>query len=316
MTSSIHHRHFTAVVFIGLAFILSVYITRSFAQERRSSAVAQPTPLVTRTGKSGPSDAGSTRERVVETSAGRFAAAASANAQLRTSLAWKFGKAQTGWEIYVPLIAETVGTDASADSPAFAASVARWQAKNAMSPSGIVDADTIDALVKFWQARRRSDSAASYESDIVAVPIADFYDPTRSPDLLKLDRETYTAYKRMIAAATRDLARELRLTRTGELAPEEKFLKIVSAYRSPEYQEQLRRRSPGSGRIALAKNSVHFTGRAIDIYVGGEPTITRDDNRRVQVETPVYKWLVKNAHKFGFYPYFYEPWHWEYVPGK
>jgi zinc D-Ala-D-Ala carboxypeptidase len=47
--------------------------------------------------------------------------------------------------------------------------------------------------------------------------------------------------------------------------------------------------------------------------VGGEPVKTEDANRLIQVQTPAYKWLVKNAHRFGFYPYFYEPWHWEFV---
>src|SRR5258707_428721 len=64
----------------------------------------------------------------------------------------------------------------------------------------------------------------------------------------------------------------------------------------------------------LAVNSPHFTGRALDLYVGGDPVDTGDANRAVQVNTPVYKWLVKNADKFGFYPYYYEPWHWEYKP--
>jgi LAS superfamily LD-carboxypeptidase LdcB len=60
-------------------------------------------------------------------------------------------------------------------------------------------------------------------------------------------------------------------------------------------------------------NSPHFTGRALDIYVGGEPVSTKDDNRAIQTQTKAYRWLVKNAAHFGFRPYFYEPWHWEYV---
>jgi LAS superfamily LD-carboxypeptidase LdcB len=74
----------------------------------------------------------------------------------------------------------------------------------------------------------------------------------------------------------------------------------------------LRRQSPQSGRAGLAVNSPHFSGRALDLYVGGEPVSTRDDNRALQTKTPVYRWLVKNAARFGFQPYFYEPWHWEY----
>ena len=34
--------------------------------------------------------------------------------------------------------------------------------------------------------------------------------------------------------------------------------------------------------------------------------------RALQTETRAYRWLVRNAERFGFCPYFYEPWHWEY----
>jgi zinc D-Ala-D-Ala carboxypeptidase len=246
----------------------------------------------------------------------KFSAAASQNATLRSSLNWSFGKLQTGWDIYVPLILHTIGTDASPDSAQFASALSRWQARNSLQPNGVLDADTLGAFIKFWQSQRNHLNSAASEFNLVTAPISDFYDPTRSPDLLDLDRDAYAAYKRMVKAAARDLRGSLKVTPTGELAPDEKFLRIVSAYRSPEYQEELRRREPGSGRVALAKNSVHFTGRAIDLYVGGEPTITKDPNRMIQIQTPAYKWLVKNAQRFGFYPYFYEPWHWEYVPNK
>jgi LAS superfamily LD-carboxypeptidase LdcB len=90
-------------------------------------------------------------------------------------------------------------------------------------------------------------------------------------------------------------------------------LKIVSSFRSRDYQDNLRRQSPNAGSAGLAVNSPHFTGRALDLYVGGSPVDTNDANRALQVNTPVYRWLVKNAGRFGFRPYFYEPWHWEYV---
>jgi LAS superfamily LD-carboxypeptidase LdcB len=117
----------------------------------------------------------------------------------------------------------------------------------------------------------------------------------------------------MLAAAVADPSLKLAVTKEGALAPEEKFLKLVSSFRSREYQEQLRRRSPNAGRAGLAVNSPHFTGCALDIYVGGDPVDTKDANRLIQVQTPVYQWLVRNAGKFGFRPYYYEPWHWEYV---
>jgi D-alanyl-D-alanine carboxypeptidase len=253
----------------------------------------------------------------VERNSSAFSSAASENARLRNSLSWTFGgKTQTGWNIYVPLIAHTVGVDASPDSPEFALALSVWQTNNGLAETGILDSTTLSTFTKHWQSRRLGRSGLSSDANLHSAPIGEFYDPTRSPDLLQLEDDTYTAYKKMIAAATKDLKNELKLTSTGELAPEEKFLRIVSAYRSPEYQAALRKREPHAGRAALAKNSPHSTGHALDIYVGGEPVKTLDSNRMIQVQTPAYKWLVKNAHKFGFYPYFYEPWHWEYVPSR
>ncbi|MEO8041961.1 MAG: D-alanyl-D-alanine carboxypeptidase family protein [Acidobacteriota bacterium] len=246
-----------------------------------------------------------------------FNKAAAENIKLRSSLSWTFGgKAQTGWTIYVPLIAQTIGTDAGPDSSEFAIAVSNWQSKSGLSETGILDEGTLETFTKYWQSRRLGRFGLSASDNLLSAPINEFFDPTREPDLLQLERDTYAAYKKMLAAASKDLRHELRLTKNGELAPEEKFLRIVSAYRSPEYQDALRRREPNAGRVALAKNSPHSTGHALDIYVGGEPVKTLDSNRLIQVQTPVYKWLVKNAHRFGFYPYFYEPWHWEYVPGR
>jgi len=75
----------------------------------------------------------------------------------------------------------------------------------------------------------------------------------------------------------------------------------------------LRRQSPNAGSAGLAVHSPHTTGRALDLFVGGDPVDTKDSNRAIQVNTPAYRWLVRNAERFGFRPYFYEPWHWEYV---
>jgi LAS superfamily LD-carboxypeptidase LdcB len=147
---------------------------------------------------------------------------------------------------------------------------------------------------------------------LLTAPIPDFYDPTRAEELRQVEKRTYAAYKSMVAAAVND--RSLGLAHQGrELAAGEKYLKIISAFRSREYQEKLRRESANSGTAGLAVNSPHFTGRALDLYVGGEPVDTRDSNRALQVRTLVYQWLVRNAGRFGFRPYCYEPWHWEYV---
>ena len=246
-----------------------------------------------------------------------FRKAAVENAKLRNSLHWQFGgKTQIGWNIYVPLIVQTIGTDGGPDSAEFALALSRWQERSGLAATGVLEQETLESLTKYWQSHRLGRAGLSSTDSLIGAPIGEFYDPTRAPELLQLERDTYAAYRRMIAAAAKELHGQLKTTGSGELAPSEKFLKIISSYRSPAYQEELRRKEPNAGRAALAANSPHSTGHALDIYVGGEPVKTEDSNRLIQVQTPAYTWLIKNAHRFGFYPYFYEPWHWEYVPGK
>jgi hypothetical protein len=104
----------------------------------------------------------------------------------------------------------------------------------------------------------------------------------------------------MVAAAGQDSSLKLQVASNGELSIAEKRLKIISSFRSKDYQAQLRRQSPNAGRAGLALNSPHFTGRALDLYVGGEPVDTRDSNRSIQVNTLVYKWLVKTPRASAF----------------
>lgn len=243
-------------------------------------------------------------------------AAISQNQNLKFNSTWAFGgKAQRGWYLYESLIQKLVNTDAGAETTEFASAVAVWQQAQGFAPTGILDNTSFKKMTEIWQSERLGRRGSYATEDVLySAPISDFWDSGRDQARLKVERETYAAYKRMLAAAAKDLSLNLKLTANGELSPEEKFMRIVSAFRSREHQEALRKQSPNSGSAGLAVNSPHFTGHALDIYVGGEPVTTKDFNRQIQVQTPVYKWLVKNAAKFGFYPYFYEPWHWEYVP--
>jgi zinc D-Ala-D-Ala carboxypeptidase len=243
-----------------------------------------------------------------------LAAAATQNAQLSKELNWTFGsKPQRGWYIYIPLIKRLINTKSDVAAAQFALALSRWQAKAGLKASGVLDEETLYAMIKTWQDARLKDRTSAQPNQLLTAPIADFYDPTRAEELRQVERRTYAAYKRMVAAAVADRSLGLARTARGELAPGEKYLKIISAFRSREYQEKLRRESPNSGSAGLAVNSPHFTGRALDLYVGGDPVDTLDANRSLQVETRVYQWLVKNADRFGFRPYCYEPWHWEYV---
>jgi len=241
-------------------------------------------------------------------------AAARANTSLRTDLNWIFGgKPQKGWYLYVLLIQRLIDDDHDTGSAKFASAVARWQGKSGLRPTGILDDETLYQMIAAWQAARLKDRTPAQPAQLLTAPIADFYDPTRAEELRQVEHQTYAAYKRMVVAAVADRSLGLAHARKGELAPDEKMLKIVSAFRSREYQEKLRRESPNAGTAGLAVNSPHFTGRALDLYVGGDPVDTSDGNRSIQVETKVYRWLVKNAERYGFRPYCYEPWHWEYV---
>lgn len=238
-----------------------------------------------------------------------------ANSRSIRDLQWTFGgKPQRGWHLYASLIAELIESDDHPTSLGFAATLARWQGAAGLTPTGIVDEETMMSMVKAWQEKRSADRTYPTGEQLVTAGATEFYDPARVAPLRQVERTTYDAYKRMLRAALADKSLGLGVTTNGELAAHEKRLRIVSAFRSREYQAQLRKQSPHSGRAGLAVNSPHFTGRALDLYIAGEPVETKDHNRAIQVEEPVYRWLVRNAGRFGFRPYFYEPWHWEYDP--
>ncbi len=240
-------------------------------------------------------------------------AASRENATLKETLNWTFGgKTQRGWQLYEPLIAQFVNRETRAEGEAFAIALSEWQESIGLLASGVLDQETWMKMVEVWQARRSKDRTISTPEKLVMVSAAEFYDPERPIELRQVERETYAAYKRMVSAAAKQL--NLSLDANGKLASSEQYLKIISAFRTPDYQQKLRTQSPNSGRAGLAVNSPHFTGRTLDLYVGGEPVSTKDANRALQTNTKVYRWLVKNAGKFGFIPYFYEPWHWEYNP--
>ena len=232
-----------------------------------------------------------------------FTTAATTNVTLRNELTWTFGgKQQRGWYLYDLLINKTLDSEHDTITDDFAAALARWQKKRGLSADGVLNENSLMALVSQWQSNRLKNRAPATPDQLVTAPPSDFYDPGRAPELRQVERNTYEAYKQMVAAAAADPSLKL-----GQ------YFKIVSAFRSRDYQDELRRKSPNAGSAGLAVNSPHFTGRALDLYVGGSPVDTRDSNRAIQVNTPAYRWLVRNAERFGFRPYFYEPWHWEYV---
>jgi len=295
------------VVVVGIALAAGALTSaartsRDQSQRPRSESPVKPTSLVR---PANPASANT---------APALVAAAEKNAVLKNELNWTFGsKPQHGWYLYTLLIAQTLNNQNDAATTDFAAALGVWQKQMGLSSEGVLDEDSWMAMVAQWQNNRIQDRALAEPDQLLTAPSSDFFDPDRLVELRQVERNTYAAYKRMIAAAIADPTLKLPHTASGELAPDLKYFKIISAFRSREYQDRLRREAPNAGSAGLAVNSPHFTGRALDIYVGGDPVDTRDSNRAVQVETPAYRWLVRNAGRFGFRPYFYEPWHWEYV---
>ncbi|MEX0917880.1 MAG: M15 family metallopeptidase [Candidatus Paceibacterota bacterium] len=97
---------------------------------------------------------------------------------------------------------------------------------------------------------------------------------------------------------------------------------VVSAYRSFEYQSQLKGAytvTYGSGANTFSADqgfSEHQLGTTVDFTTNG-----LGGGLQGFGNTPAYEWLTKNAHKYGFvlsYPednshYIFEPWHWRFV---
>jgi D-alanyl-D-alanine carboxypeptidase len=296
----IHLAILIAAVAVFIAVVsLGPQVGRGQSPEPKNSRV-KPTVMIT------DSRAGS--------AAPRFADAAVLNSTLQNDLAWIFGsKQQRGWSLYNLLIQQTIDSQAQPESNDFASALSVWQLRKGLGSNGILDEESWKAMFIEWQSNRLKDKTPAQPDQLLTAPPSDFYDPERLEELRQVERTTYAAYKQMLAAAIADPSLKLAHKSKDELADGEKFLKIVSAFRSREYQEKLRRESPNAGSAGLAVNSPHFSGRALDLYVGGDPVDTKDFNRAIQVKTPAYKWLVRNAARFGFRPYFYEPWHWEYV---
>lgn len=306
--------HLALIVILLVAVISTVSLSAYSNRRQTQGPKIAPSTTPDTTTPAPPITRVTSRITATASSTSAFATAATQNASLRNDLTWTFGgKQQRGWYLYDLLIDQTLDMQHDPDTSDFAAAIATWQKQTGLGANGILDENSFMRLVSQWQGNRLKTRDVADATQLLTAPTTDFYDPTRAPELRQVERATYAAYKQMIAAAIADPSLNLGHTSSGELAPDEQYFKIVSAFRSRDYQDQLRRKSPNAGSAGLAVNSPHFTGRALDLYVGGDPVDTRDANRAIQVNTPAYRWLVRNAERFGFRPYFYEPWHWEYV---
>jgi len=235
------------------------------------------------------------------------AAAAANAASLDAAVVSPFGAPETGWAAYAPLIAHEIGAGCAPQAPGFAAALARWQAAHGLPATGTVDQSTLAAMGSAWLLRRpfvramRTGCPPSPDARTLARadPTEAFGGKTVLARPAALD-----AYRRMVAAAR------------AEIGVRPPLLTLASGYRGPD--EEAARCADGScGNPRKAHCSAHRTGLAFDLYLGAapgsDPFSTADANRAFQAASPAYRWLVANAGRFGFTPYPFEPWHWEWT---
>ncbi|THD77253.1 MAG: hypothetical protein E7812_15015 [Phenylobacterium sp.] len=237
-------------------------------------------------------------------------AAAAANRQSLVALAWApFGRNETGWATYAPLIGREIATACGPDTPGFAAAYARWQSAHKLSADGVVKAADFPAMRTEIELRRPFVQLTS--KGICPPPPADAALQTARPDEayggkpVQLRAGALAAYRALVAAAQAE-----------GVAREPNILKLVSGFRGPA-EESARCADGSCNTLTRASCSAHRTGLAMDLYLGHapgmDPTSTDDANRAAMAATPEYRWLVANAGRFGFLPYPFEPWHWEWT---
>ena len=123
-----------------------------------------------------------------------------------------------------------------------------------------------------------------------------------------LRRDVLDAYRHLVAAARIEVA---------EVARDPELLQIFSGFRDPEADAARCTAQGNCDGLRRAVCSPHRTGAAVDLYVGQLSDLGVDStdpaSRLHMTRGSTYRWLVANAGRFGFVPYLFEPWHWEWV---
>jgi D-alanyl-D-alanine carboxypeptidase len=237
--------------------------------------------------------------------------AARANGASLTTLNWApFSRPEQGWETYAPFIGREIASPCAPADPGFADALARWQAAHGRPATGILAPEDFE-IMRVESHRRRPFVIAFAQGCPAAADPAAL--ASARPDegyagkAVSLRPEVLDAYRAMVEAARRE---------EPAIAADARMLTIFSAYRGPE-DEAARCVGRDCTGLTRAACSAHRTGTALDMYLGEAPGLrpesTEDANRLHQSRTPAYRWLIANAGRFGFTPYIFEPWHWEWV---
>jgi D-alanyl-D-alanine carboxypeptidase len=237
--------------------------------------------------------------------------AAAVNAASLSTLAWTpFGKPETGWEIYAPRIAAEIGTTCAPGSNGFASALARWQGAHGQQKTGVVAPEVFSAMLIRWHLARpfvRTNRegicpGAPPEANLAQAAPQESY----GGKVIQMRPAALDAYRRMTDAARAD----------GVLRRPD-ALRIFSGFRAPDADAQRCARDNNCQGLIRTICSAHRTGLAMDVVIdaapGFGPDSSADPNRLVMSRSPLYRWMVVNAGRFGFVNYAYEPWHWEWT---
>lgn len=239
-----------------------------------------------------------------------FARAATANAaSLQTLPVAPFGRPETGWEIYMPMVAAEIGTDPVPQGLEFAEALARWQRGRGLPADGVVSAAVLERVRNEVQARRPFLRQRTQGGPCPDAPEEAGLGWTRPAESWggrsnAARSGALAAWRRMRAQAARD----------GALATPA-ALQVFSAFRSPTYDAQRCAEQGNCDGVRRAACSAHRTGLAFDFVLDGVRPVdsTADDARLRMSRSPAYRWLMLNALRYGFVNYPFEPWHWEWT---
>ena len=237
--------------------------------------------------------------------------AAAINAASLLTLPWSpFGRAETGWAVYEPLVANTIGTRCPGRSAGFARALSAWQMRRGLPPDGRMTSETFARMRVELQRQRPVVRLAGVcpepppEASLATGSAADGYAGT----VVRLRPGALAAYRRMAEAAR---------AADPAIAADPRYLTIFSSFRSPAYDAMRCERDLNCNGVTRAVCSPHRTGLAMDIYMGQAPGYgpdsTADPNRLAMTRGPAYRWMLQHAGEYGFVNYPFEPWHWEWT---
>ncbi len=131
-----------------------------------------------------------------------------------------------------------------------------------------------------------------------------------------LPRKVYHAYEKMNKAMFKDIGKKL-LVRSGYRSPAYQLFLLVWYLNMYEFDI-----GKTLARVAMPGYSEHCVADNVAIDFITEDGVPQEHDDRYFEDTKEYKWLVKNAEKYGFKESFpkdnkfglmYESWHWRYI---